>query len=140
MNRLERNAWIELIGVAISIALLGVIFTHFVKINASGMIFVIILIVSGIVSTAIIGVVDYKIESRYDEREKKIRQKAFRISAMALAGCLLLMCFIPFFLIGGKGGIAVYYLPMIFCCCLLVAQTVMSCVILFECAKEQADE
>ncbi|MBW8016304.1 MAG: sodium/proton-translocating pyrophosphatase [Planctomycetes bacterium] len=140
MNRLEKNAWVELISVAVSTVLLGMMFAYLVKVNASGMIFVMIIIVAGIVLAAIFAVIGYKMESKYDEREKKIRHKAFYISAMAMTGCMTLMCLIPFFLIGGKGGIAVYYLPMIFCGCLLVAQAVMSSVILFECAKEQADE
>lgn len=140
MNRLERNAWVELFGVAASTVFMALAFTHLVKVNASGMIYVGITIVAGSVSAVIFGIINYKIESKYDEREKKIRHKAFNVSAMAMTGGLMLMCFVPFFLIGGKGSIVVYYLPMIFCGCLLIAQVVMSSVILFQCAKEQADE
>ncbi len=140
MNRLERNAWIELLGVFALTAIMAVIFADLVKKNTSGLIFVMIIIVIGSVFAVIFGIITYKIESKYDEREKKIRNKAFCISAIAMAGCLILMCFVPFFLIGGKGSIAVYYLPMIFCGCLLIGQVVQSSVILFQCAKEQADE
>jgi hypothetical protein len=140
MNRLERNAWIELFGVFALTMLMAVIFACLVKTNASGLIYVMIIIVTGSVSAVIFSIIAYKIESKYDEREKKIRQKAFSISVMALSGCLLIMCFVPFFLIGGQGSIAVYYLPMIFCGCLFISQVVMSSVILFQCAKEQSDE
>ena len=140
MNRLEKNAWIELFGVFALTVLMGMMFAFLVRINASGLSNVIILIVVGSVSLVVIGIITYKIESKYDEREKKIRNKAFSIATMAMVLCLVLMCFIPFFLIGGKGSIAVYYLPMIFCGCLFIAQVVMSSVILFQCAKEQTDE
>jgi hypothetical protein len=140
MNRLERNAWIELFGVFALTVLMGIMFAFLVRENASGLFYVMVVIVVGSVTGVIFGIITYKIESKYDEREKKIRHKAFYISAMALGGCLLIMCFVPFFLIGGKGSIAVYYLPMIFCGCLFIAQVVMSSVILFQCAKEQADE
>ena len=136
MNRLQKNAWLELGVVAVCILIGSVCFKFMVASNTQGMTYVVITIVVGCIVGPPVAYFSYKDECKYDEREKAIRRKAFSWSAGAMMIFLILSCFIPFFLIGGAGSMPVYYLPMIFWGCLLVAQVVMSSVIIFKCVTD----
>jgi predicted membrane channel-forming protein YqfA (hemolysin III family) len=139
MNRLQKNAWIEF-GVAVIAALLSVVFiTSMVASNVRGITYVIALVVACCVIGPLVASFAYKDESKYDERERMIRRRAFRWATCALILFLILACYVPFFLIGGQGSIPIYYLLIIFWGSLLITQTVHSSVILFQCAKEQDD-
>ena len=81
-----------------------------------------------------------KEDAKFDEREQLIRLKAFRWAGCAWALVLAIMCYLPFFVVGGAGNMGVYYLPAVFWCCILTAQVVYSAVILFQCRQEQSDE
>jgi len=140
MTRLQRNAWIELGLMALFTLVNCFLLKFLVNSNARGVLYVVILILVGCIVGPPIFYFCYKDESKYDEREKMIRRKAFSCSMFALVFFLVFICFVPFFLIGGQGSMPVYYLPIIFWGCILIAQVVMSSVILILCELEQADE
>ena len=140
MSRLQKNAWFG-IGVAVMFAMISAIFIKSMTAsNAGGKIYIIALVVAcGVAGSAIV-ILSNKEDAKYDEREQVIRLKAFRWAACAWALVLALMCYVPFFVIGGAGNMGVYYLPAVFWCCILTAQVVYSAVILFQCRQEQSDE
>jgi hypothetical protein len=139
MNKLQKNAWFEFAMVIIATLINTVFFAYMVASNTRGIDNIIICVLVGCIIGPLAFYYSYKDESKYDEREKMIRNRAFRWSTYALAFFLILSCLVPFFIIGAQGNIPVYYLPIIFWGCLLIAQTVHSFVILFQCAKEQDD-
>jgi len=139
MSKLQKNAWTEF-GVAIIAVLINVgLIISMVASSAHGLPYIVALAVACCV-IGICGVYSaHKDEAQYDEREIMIRRRAFRWATFALILFLILGCYVPFFIIGGQGEIATYYLLIIFWGCLLVTQTVHSSVILFQCAKEHGD-
>ena len=140
MNRLQKGAWIELAIVVFCVLIGAVCFAGLVASNARGITYVVILLVVGCIVGPPIAYFSYKDECKYDEREKAIRRRAFWWAAGAMIMFLCIVCFVPFFLIGGGGNMPVYYLPIIFWGCLMIAQVVQSSVILFKCTMEQQDE
>lgn len=140
MTRLEKNAWVELITGAVCSAIIAIAFTFFAANNVSGISYIVIFILAGSVSGAAFGIIAFKIESKYDEREKQIRRKASTSAIIAMFIYMWIFCLVPFFLIGGKGKIAVYILPIILWGSLLIAQVAHSSIIIIQCTKERADE
>lgn len=139
MSKLQKNAWFEF-GVAAIAVLINVgLITSMVASNARGLTYIVALVVACCVIGPIATYFSYKDESKYDERERMIRRRAFRWATFALVLFLILACYVPFFLIGGQGSIPIYYLLIIFWGCLLITQTVHSSVILFQCAKDRGD-
>lgn len=140
MTRLQRNAWIELSIMILFTLANGIIFKFMVYSNVHGIGYVIFLILASCIIGPPIFYFCYKGESKYDEREKMIRRKAFSWSMFALFSFLVFICLTPFFLVGAQGNIPVYYLPIILWGCFLIAQVVLSSVILILCELEQSDE
>ena len=101
---------------------------------------IIALIVACGVSGSAVMIFSNKEDAKYDEREQIIRLKAFRWAMCAWALVLALLCYVPFFVIGGAGNMGVYFLPAIFWCCILTAQVIYSVVILFQFRKGQSNE
>jgi hypothetical protein len=139
MSKLQKNAWVEF-GVAAIAVLINVgLIASMVASNAHGLPYIVALVVVCCVIGPIATYFSHKDEAKYDEREIMISRSAFRWASYVLVLFLILGCYVPFFLIGGQGSIATYYLLIIFWGCLLITQTVHSFVNLFQCAKEQGD-
>ena len=71
--------------------------------------------------------------------EKAIDRKAFRLSAQFFITYAFLVSFISFFVVGGKGNIPVYYLPVFLVIGLFLSQLVQSAVILVLFSLEEQD-
>jgi len=140
MNRLQKRAWIELAGVTFCCILAGAFFGRLVHLNAKGLVYIMISLIVG-PSAGLIYYISYmKIWAKFDEREKKIARKAYRLASYAFTLFVLYAALIVFFTVGGKGAVPVYYLPTLFFAAGFVAQFVQSAAILIQFALEQADE
>lgn len=140
MNRLQKRAWIDLAKttVCIIIAAAGIgLAVHF---NARG----VIPLMSFLVGSLIVGLVSclrsIAIQTKLDERERKIAVKAFVISTYTFVLFLCFASFTIFFISGARNHIPVYILPVLLLAGLFISQLVQSAVILIQFAREQADE
>ncbi len=137
MTKLEKNALVNIVLATVFVFIGLLFFSILRKTNTQGIMYVIIVVVAG-GPTLLAGVLlQNKIEAKFDEREKFIGRKAFRWSTYVLTIYALLLCFIPFFIIGGKGSIQVYYLPVFFFIGLFIGQLTESAIILIMCSLER---
>ncbi len=140
MSRLRKKAINEMIAVVICCTIMLFCFGVMTLMNAQGIDHIFIMLFVG----PIAGVVTYiklkKQENKLDERERSIRDTGAKYSYMVYVGYTLVFCMTSFFLVGGKGNIAVWTLPMMFAVGLLLAQIVQSVYILGKCSEEQDDE
>jgi 4-hydroxybenzoate polyprenyltransferase len=140
MNRLRKKAITEMIIVVICCVTMLLSFGVMTAINTQGVGNIFIMLFVG----PIVGVVAYaklkKQEDKLDEREQGIRDTAAKYSYMVYVGYTLVFCMASFFLVGGRGSIAVWTLPAMFAVGLLIGQTVQSVYILGRCPEEQEDE
>ena len=137
MTKLEKNAWVNIVAVAICafISLLCLSFMR--KANAQGIMYVIIIVVVG-GPTMLTGILLMnKIKATFDEREKFIGRKAFGWATYVMTIYALLVCLIPFFIIGGMGSVPVYYLPVFLFIGLFIGQLTESAIILIMCSLEK---
>lgn len=138
MTRLQRNAWIELAAVTFCIPVAGAVLANMVRLNAKGL----YMIVYCIVPVCIVVLVSYLQELRsmkkYDERERKIRQKSILISCHVVISFLVITSFVIFFIFGGKSFVPVYYLPGLMLWSIFIGQFVQSAIILIQSAKEDS--
>ena len=81
-----------------------------------------------------------KQENKLDERERSIRDAAAKYSYMVYLGYTMVFSMTSFFLVGGKGNIAVWTLSTMFAGGLLIAQIVQSMYILGKSPQELDDE
>lgn len=139
MSKLQKRAWYELAGVVAAVIIAAIGLTVLVHMNAKG----IIGLVSFTVTFLIVGLVTFisniRIYAQFDERERKIYNRAFALAAGAFITCTCLISFYVFFIAGGKSLIPVYVPPAIFLVGLFAAQFVQSTAILIQSAWEQAD-
>ena len=139
MNKLQKNAWINLAITIIAALIMAISIAVIATSNTRGIVWVIILVLAGCAIGPPVAYFAYKDESKYDERERMIRRRAFYWSTHASKLFLTLVCFVPFLIISGQSDIPVYYLPIILCGFLLIEETIQSLIILFQCTKEQDD-
>ncbi len=141
MSKLQKSAWINLIVVSMGAIMSGAGFSLLVLLNAKGIDLILIFFIVG--SLTSLGVYMFyrkkSPEAGFDEREKMIYKRAFRLAACALIIFLACVCIIPFFVLGGQNIVKVYYLPLIFLSTLFAAQFVHSMSILIQCALEEKD-
>jgi hypothetical protein len=140
MNKLQKRAWYELAGCAVAVAIAVIGLAVLVHINAKGIVNLIILTISFLIVGLVATVRNIRIYARFDEREKKIYNRAFAIAAGVFAVCICFISFCVFFIAGGKSLIPVYVLPAISLAGLFTSQFVQSTAILIQLAWEQADE
>ena len=140
MNKLQRRAWFELIGVVVTTAVGATALAVLVHLNANGILDLIIFSIVFLITGLLAVVKGIRYFSGFDEREKKIYIRAFVIAAGAFAACGCLISFCVFFIVGGKNTIPVYVLPAMFLISLCMAQFIQSTAILIQFALEQADE
>jgi TRAP-type mannitol/chloroaromatic compound transport system permease large subunit len=140
MNRLERKAWFELVGVAGCVLVTGVCLAFMVRSNAKGLDTLLIGAGAGLVAGLIAYLRLISAEAKLDEREKEILRKAFIWASRTLTLVWGASAFIVFFTVGGKGVVPVYVLPMTFLAGLFMAQFVQSAMVLIQCTKEQNEQ
>lgn len=139
MNRLQKSAWFNLILVTVCVAVAGSLFSVMTSLNVKGIGQLSIFMITGCLSALGVNMVLRKkgFETGFDERERKIYWGAFIWSAYVLLIFLACVCIIPFFVLGGRKSVPVYYLPLIFLSALFIAQFVHSAVILIRCSQEE---
>ncbi len=141
MSKLQKSACINLIIVTIGVIVGGAGFYFLVFLNTKGIDFLLTFFIVG--SLTILGTYMFYRkkgpEAGFDEREKRIDERAFSFAAMSLTVFLACVCIIPFFVLGGRNVIKVYYLPLIFLSTLFTAQFVHSMAILIQCSLEEED-
>jgi len=139
MSKLQKAAWFNLGIVTVFTLISMLMFVNFARMNAKGVDCIIVGFVAACIATPVIYILLKKkgIEKDFDEREKMISKRAFNISAIGLLIFLMIVCTIPFFVVGGGNVIKAIYLPMIFFSTLLVTQFVHSMAILIQCSMEE---
>ena len=141
MSKLQKSAWVNL-GLVTALTLTNMLmFVFMAKNNAKGIDFIIVGFVPACIATPIIYIVLKKksIERNFDEREKMVSKRAFIIAVLGLFIFLLIVCFVPFFVVGGGNVIKVIYLPIIFYSTLFVTQFIYSMVVIIQCTLEEED-
>jgi len=140
MNRLQKNAWIELAVSTFCVIVFCMMLAFLVRLNASGGVCLIISLIVGL-PVILFGYLHHLAElKKLDEREKQMLQKAFTLSTYAFVAFCSCSAFILFFTVGGAGKVPVYTLPLIVVAGMFVAQLTESAAILIQFAREQADE
>jgi hypothetical protein len=139
MSKLQKRAWYELAGVIGAVIIAAIGLTTLVHVNVKGIIYLVIFTVSFLIAGLFAFIGNIRIYAEFDERERKIYNKAFALAAGAFVFCTCLISFYIFFLAGGKSSIPVYVPPAIFLAGLFTAQFVQSTAILIQLAWEQAD-
>jgi hypothetical protein len=142
MNKLQKSAWINLVGVTVCTPLAIMFIYLMARSNAKGFGYLLICLIVGSLSGLTLFLLFRKkgLEAGFDEREKAIHKRSFIWSAYALAVFLACVCIIPFFALGGGSDIPIFYLPVIFFCTLFFAQFVHSAAVLILCQLEDEDE
>jgi hypothetical protein len=140
MNKLQKRAWYELAGVVAAVIIAATGLAVLVHVNAKGIIGLIAFTVSFLIAGLVAFIGNIRIYAQFDDREKKIYNRAFALAAGSFVFCTCLISFCVFFLEGGKSFIPVYVPPAIFLAGLFTAQFVQSTAILIQLAWEQADE
>lgn len=139
MTKLQKRAWFELACVVVTVAIAAIGLAVLVHINAKGIVNFVIFTITFFVAGLVAMVRNIRIYAGFDEREKKIYNRAFAIAAGSFTVCICFISFCVFFIAGGKSLIPVYVPPAIFLVGLFTAQFVQSTAILIQFAWEQAD-
>ena len=140
MNRLQKMAWMNLIGTTVCIVVGGAGVGLMVHLNTKGMVGLMSFLISGLVAGLISYLRNITIWTKFDEREKKIALRAWVLSSYIFILFFWCATFTIFFIVGGKSSVPVYTLPVLFLVGLFLAQFIQSAVILIQFAREQADE
>jgi amino acid transporter len=140
MNRLRKKAINEMILVVICCVIMLFCFGLMTAMNTQGIEYVFIMLFVGSITGVVAYIMLTKEENKLDERERSIRDTAAKYSYMVYVGYTLVFCMTSFFLVGGKGNIAVWTLPTMFAGGLLIAQIVQSMYILGKSPQEMDDE
>jgi hypothetical protein len=139
MSKLEKSAWFNL-GLGTLCTLFSMLcFVGFATRNAKGIDYIFIILFTACLTAPVAFILCKKkgYEAGFDEREKMISERAFKISAFGLMVFLGLICIIPFFVVGGGNVVKVLYLPLIFFSTLFAAQFIYSVAILIQCVLEE---
>jgi len=140
MNRLEKRAWAELGAVTLCVIIAVAGMGLMVYMNIKGIVGLTSFSISGL----IIGLISYlrniKSWAKFDEREKKIAQRAHALSSCVFILFLYCASFTVFFIVGAKNPVPAYILPVLFLSGLFLAIFVQSAAILVQFARERDDE
>lgn len=140
MNRLEKRAWAEIGAVTLCVIIAGAGMGLMVYMNTKSIVGLTSFLISGL----IVGLISYlrniKSWSKFDEREKKIAQKARALSSCVFILFLYYASFTVFFIVGAKNSVPAYILPVLFLSGLFLAIFVQSAAILVQFARERDDE
>jgi len=130
MTKLQKKAWQNIIGVTVCLIVVMPILYLLKRLDMKGGDYLGNLVV---VCVVVVIIHMKRVESALDEREKDISIKAYTISTYVFSTYAALSCFIPFFVLGARAVIPVFYLPTALMVGLFIAQLTMSAVILFQC-------
>jgi len=140
MNRLEKRAWGNLGGVLLCVIIAGPGVAIMVYMNTNGIVGLASFLISGL----IVGLISYrrniKSWAKFDEREQKIAARANALSSCVFILFLYCASFVVFFVVGAKNPVPAYLLPVLFLSGLFLMVFVNSAAILFQFARERADE
>ena len=137
MNRLQKKAWTELIACAVMIILIAIpSFLRMAKTNTKGLDYLLICLIVGVPAGLVMYLLEAKKLKQFDEREKELIRKAENISLGCFIFYLLAFSVAAFFIIGGKGSIAVVTLPIMVFSGMFFGQCIQSAIILIQCEKE----
>lgn len=141
MSRLQKAAWFNLVVITICFIISIPCLFFLARVNAKGIEYLLTCFVIACITTPVFYMLYRKksFEAGFDEREKMINRRAFTCAVMGLTVFLACVCFIPFFVLGGRNVVKVYYLPLIFLSTLFAAQFVHSIAILIQCLLEEED-
>ena len=137
MSNIKKSAVRDLIIGVVSFFVMLLCFAIFHAFNTKGIEYVFIFVLGGsLVGIAIWLSRNKFAEAKFDEREREIDRTAFKWSMYIMMGFLLIVCFCPFFIIGGQGEIPVIVLPLIFMFGVLIAQLTACSVKVFMAGSE----
>ena len=116
MNKLQKSAWINLLGVTICVSISTLCHYSLACRNVKGISYIMIFLLGGCLTGLAVFLILRKkgIEAGFDEREKAIHKRAFIWATSSLLVFLGCVCIIPFFTMGGGSDVPVFYLPVIF--------------------------
>jgi len=140
MNQLEKRAWSELGGVTLCVIIAGAGGGLMVYMNIKGIVGLVSFSISGL----IVGLISYlrniKSWTKFDEREKKIAQRARALSSCVFILFLYCASVTIFFIVGAKNPVPAYILPVLFLSGLFLSVFVQSAAILVQFARERDDD
>ena len=139
MNRLEKQAWATLGGMILCVTIAGPGIWWMVGNNIKGTIALTLFLISGLISGLITYRQNAKSWAKLDEREKKIAQKAGRLSSGVFILFLYCTSF-AIFLTTGANTVPSYILPVLFLSGLFLMVFVYSAAILVQFSRERHDE
>ncbi|MCK4959379.1 MAG: hypothetical protein KAT00_08255 [Planctomycetes bacterium] len=139
MNRLQKNAWMNLVFVTGCIVLAGAGVGFMVHLNVRGITGLVSFVISGLITGLATGLWSIRTYSGFDERERKIAQKAANYARFVQTVFWALASFVTFFIAGARESIPVYVLPVLFLCGIFLAAFVQSATVLIQFTREQAD-
>ncbi len=140
MNRLEKRAWTELGAVILCVIIAGAGVGLMVYINTKGIVGLISFLVSGLIAGLIAYLRNIKSWNKFDEREKKIAQRARALSSCVFVLFLWCASFTVFFIVGARNPVPAYILPVLLLSGLFLATFVQSATILVQFTRERDDE
>lgn len=140
MNRLERRAWAELGGMTLCVLIAGPGMWLMAYMNTMSIVGLISFLATGLIVGPIVYMRNTKSWAKFDEREKKIAQRARALSNCIFILFLYCASFIVFFVVGAKNPVPAYILPVLFLSGLFLAIFVQSAAILVQFARERDNE
>jgi len=137
MNRLQKKAWTELTVSGIAFVVIAVpAFLIMAQHNVKGWDYLLIFLIVAVPAGLIGYIHEMKKLKEFDEREREVIRKAQSISMAFFVLFQLAFAYTAFFLLGGKGNIAVVILPIMVFSGAFIAQCVQSAILLIQCEKE----
>jgi len=140
MNKLQKQAWRNLTVTTIAVVLAGIGVGLAVHLNAGGVVSLMAFLIAGLIVGLFSGLRSIAIESKFDERERKIAIWAFTVSSYTFIIFICFGSFILFYLIGPRSHAPTYVFPVLFLAGLFISQFVEAAAILIRFAREQANE
>jgi len=131
MTKLQKDSLMNLIATTVAVLIGTVIFTIMQSRNTKGFDYIIILIIVGGIC-GLAGAIFIKKHYRYlDERQLLLCLKASRFSAITFVIYIVALSVLAFFVVGGKGKIQVYYIPIAAFIGLFLSQLVETLIVFF---------
>ena len=141
MNRLEKKAWANLGGVLLCVIIAGPGVAIMVHLNMQeGLSGLISFVAIGLIAGLITYLRNMKTWAQFDEREKKILQKALVWSMSVFLLFMFCASFAVFYIVGARNLVPAYLLPALFLSGLFLMIFVQSAALLIQFAKERYDE
>jgi hypothetical protein len=140
MNRLEKMAWANIVGVILCVIIAGAGLWWMVRDNTKGLVVLIPFLISGLIGGLISYLRNMKRWAKFDEREQKIFTKARMLSNCTFIIFLWCATFAVFFTVGANNPVPAWLLPTLFITGILLASVVNSAMLIIQFAKERFDD